>query len=200
MKNYYEILEVNEHASIEVIEKAYRVLIKKYHPDLYVGEKKQYAEKRTRDINEAYRILSDQFLKEQYDAELKREQVEEYVKEQETMQERINKNNQNMRRQRAQTSPRQQREQIKQNNQNNQKEQTHQVGTFGGAVALVKEIFKNKPKKISLKDLTRTDMYAIVLTIAILIILGIILWFIPFTNGWMRELIFENPLFSWMFN
>ncbi len=197
MKNYYEILEVNEHASIEVIEKAYRVLIKKYHPDLYVGEKKQYAEKRTRDINEAYRILSDEFLKEQYDAELKREQVEEYVKEQESMQERINRNNQNMRRQRAQTSPRQQREQIK---QNNQKEQTHQIGTFGGAVALVKEIFKNKPKKISFKDLTKIDMYAILLTIAILIILGIILWFIPFTNGWMRELIFENPLFSWMFN
>lgn len=200
MKNYYEILEVNEHASIEVIEKAYRVLIKKYHPDLYVGEKKQYAEKRTRDINEAYRILSDEFLKEQYDAELKREQVEEYVKEQETMQERINRNNQNVRRQRAQTSPRQQREQIKQNNQNNQKQQTHQIGTFGGAVALVKEIFKNKPKKISFKDLTKIDMYAILLTIAILIILGIILWFIPFTNGWMRELIFENPLFRWMFN
>lgn len=197
MKNYYEILEVNEHASLEVIEKAYKVLIKKYHPDLYVGEKKQYAEKRTRDINEAYRILSDEFLKEQYDAELKREQVEEYVKEQETMQERINRNSQNVRRQRTQTQSRQQREQIK---QNNPKEQTHQVGTFGGAVALVKEIFKNKPKKINLKDLTRTDMYAIGLTIAILIILGIILWFIPFTNGWMRELIFENPLFSWMFN
>lgn len=197
MKNYYEILEVNEHASLEVIEKAYKVLIKKYHPDLYSGEKKQYAEKRTRDINEAYRILSDEFLKEQYDAELKREQVEEYVKEQETMQERINRNSQNVKRQRAQTQPRQQREQIK---KDNQKEQTHQVGTFGGAVALVKEIFKNKPKKIDLKDITKTDMYAAGLTVVIIIILGIILWFIPFTNGWIRELIFENPLFSWIFN
>lgn len=197
MKNYYEILEVNEHASIEVIEKAYKVLIKKYHPDLYVGDKKYYAEIKTRDINEAYRILSDQFLKEQYDAELKREQVEEYVKEQETMQERINRSNQNMRRQIAQTSPRQQREQI---NQNNQKEQTHQVGTFGGVVALVKEILKNKPKKISLNDIKKVDMYAAGMTVLIIIILGIILWFIPFTNAWIRELIFENPLFSWMFN
>lgn len=197
MKNYYEILEVNEHASIEVIEKAYKVLIKKYHPDLYVGDKKYYAEIKTRDINEAYRILSDQFLKEQYDAELKREQVEEYVKEQETMQERINRSNQNMRRQIAQTSPRQQREQI---NQNNQKEPTHQVGTFGGVVALVKEILKNKPKKISLNDIKKVDMYAAGMTVLIIIILGIILWFIPFTNAWIRELIFENPLFSWMFN
>ena len=35
MKNYYEILEVNEHASKEIIEKAYRTLVKRYHPDLY---------------------------------------------------------------------------------------------------------------------------------------------------------------------
>ena len=33
MANYYEILEVSEKASKEVIEKAYRVLAKKYHPD-----------------------------------------------------------------------------------------------------------------------------------------------------------------------
>ena len=30
MKNYYEILEVNENASKEVIDKAYKVLAKKY--------------------------------------------------------------------------------------------------------------------------------------------------------------------------
>ena len=34
MKNYYQILEVNENASYEVIEKAYKVLAKKYHPDI----------------------------------------------------------------------------------------------------------------------------------------------------------------------
>ena len=30
----YEILEVSENASTEIIEKAYKVLAKKYHPDL----------------------------------------------------------------------------------------------------------------------------------------------------------------------
>lgn len=39
MKNYYEILEVNENASKEVIDKAYKVLAKKYHPDLQEEKK-----------------------------------------------------------------------------------------------------------------------------------------------------------------
>ena len=64
MKKYYEILEVNPNASIEIIEKAYKVLARKYHPDLYEGEEKIYAEKKMRDINEAYKILSDEFLRE----------------------------------------------------------------------------------------------------------------------------------------
>ena len=34
MSNLYEILEVSEKASKEVIDKAYHVLAKKYHPDL----------------------------------------------------------------------------------------------------------------------------------------------------------------------
>ena len=34
VKNYYEILEVDKKASPEIIEKSYKVLAKKYHPDL----------------------------------------------------------------------------------------------------------------------------------------------------------------------
>ena len=41
MKNYYEILQVNEKASSEIIEKAYKVLVKKYHPDLQKDIKKK---------------------------------------------------------------------------------------------------------------------------------------------------------------
>ena len=73
MKNYYEILEVNSKASKEVIKKAHQVLIKKYHPDLYVGVEKENAEEKIRNINEAYKILSDDFLREQYDKELQKE-------------------------------------------------------------------------------------------------------------------------------
>ena len=42
MKTLYEILEVSETASDEIIEKAYKVLAKKYHPDLQQnGDKKK---------------------------------------------------------------------------------------------------------------------------------------------------------------
>ena len=44
MKNYYEILEVSENASFEVIEKAYRTLAKKYHPDMNSGSNSYLSE------------------------------------------------------------------------------------------------------------------------------------------------------------
>ena len=89
MKNYYEILEVNEHASQEVIEKAYRVLVKKYHPDLYKGEERQYAEQKVKDINEAYKVLSDGFFKSQYDIELQKIKNEESIRFQNRITENI---------------------------------------------------------------------------------------------------------------
>ena len=70
MKNYYEILEVNEKASPEIIDKVYKVLVKKYHPDLQPDEKKQKAEQNIKLINEAYDVLSDKNKRELYDKEL----------------------------------------------------------------------------------------------------------------------------------
>lgn len=76
MKNYYEILEVDKNASQEVIEKAYKALVKKYHPDLQQGVKKEeYAEK-MKIINEAYDVLSNDFKREQYNQTLQNEQTQ----------------------------------------------------------------------------------------------------------------------------
>ena len=58
MKNYYEILEVDKNASEEVIEKAYKTLAKKYHPDL---QNNSDCQDKMRQINEAYEILSNDF-------------------------------------------------------------------------------------------------------------------------------------------
>ena len=188
MKNYYEILEVNKKASKEVIEKAYKVLVKKYHPDLYTGQKKQYAEKKIKEINEAYNVLIDEFMREQYDSELeKQEQESLYRKYGSRQNNSINNKEKNS-------------VQEKEVDDFNERMKKHKVGSFSGIVELCKEIYKNKPKRDEIKEVTKTDILAFILTVLVVILLGIILWFIPFTNGWMRELLFENPLFNWIGN
>ena len=67
---YYEILEISENASQEVIHMAYKALCKKYHPDVYQGDK-SYAEEQMKKINEAYTVLSDIKKRKQYDDSLK---------------------------------------------------------------------------------------------------------------------------------
>ena len=84
MANYYEILEVSEKASKEVIEKAYRVLAKKYHPDGKPQEAKAKAEQRMKQINEAYDVLSNEEKRRKYDSDLQwQKQQEEDRKRQE---------------------------------------------------------------------------------------------------------------------
>jgi len=53
----YKILGITEYASTEQIKKAYKTLAKKYHPDIYRGDKK-FAEEKMKQINEAYTLLS----------------------------------------------------------------------------------------------------------------------------------------------
>lgn len=56
MKEYYDILELNQGASEEEIKKAYRKLSKKYHPDLNPDNKE--AEENFKKVVEAYEILT----------------------------------------------------------------------------------------------------------------------------------------------
>ena len=67
MENYYKILELDKNASEEMIEKAYKTLVKRYHPDLQNDDNKIIAEEKIKKINEAYSILSDKEKREVYD-------------------------------------------------------------------------------------------------------------------------------------
>ncbi len=71
MKNYYELLEVDKNASKEIIDKAYKILVKKYHPDLQDESSKLECEHKIKEINEAYDILSDTLKRNEYDKTLK---------------------------------------------------------------------------------------------------------------------------------
>lgn len=73
MENLYDILEVSKKASKEIIEKAYKTLAKKYHPDLQTPENKSKAEEMMKKINEAYDILSDEQKRKEYDEKIEEE-------------------------------------------------------------------------------------------------------------------------------
>ena len=65
-KDYYKILELEDsRVTLDQIKSAYRKQAKKYHPDVNVGDK--LAEEKIKDINEAYRILSETSSKRKYD-------------------------------------------------------------------------------------------------------------------------------------
>lgn len=74
METLYDILEVSRKASKEIIEKAYKTLAKKYHPDVQTQEDKAYAEEMMKKINEAYSVLSDEQKRQEYDDKLEVEE------------------------------------------------------------------------------------------------------------------------------
>lgn len=78
MQNYYEILQVDKNASQEMIEKAYRFLAKKYHPDMQPEDKKKWAEEKFKEISEAYSVLSNNKKKEEYDEKYRMNDIEIY--------------------------------------------------------------------------------------------------------------------------
>ena len=64
-RDYYEVLGIDKNADDAAIKKAYRVLAKKYHPDMNPGDAE--AEKKFKEASEAYAILSDPEKRRQYD-------------------------------------------------------------------------------------------------------------------------------------
>lgn len=64
-RDYYEVLGVPRGASEQEIKKAYRRLARQYHPD--VNKDDPQAEEKFKEINEAYRVLSDPEARARYD-------------------------------------------------------------------------------------------------------------------------------------
>ena len=65
-KDYYGVLGVSKTATDEELKKAYRKMAKKYHPDANADNKAE-AEKKFKEVNEAYEVLSDPQKRKMYD-------------------------------------------------------------------------------------------------------------------------------------
>ena len=64
-RDYYEVLEIERGANGDDIKRAYRLMARKYHPDVNQGD--QQAEERFKEVAEAYEVLSDDKKRDMYD-------------------------------------------------------------------------------------------------------------------------------------
>ncbi len=65
-KDYYELLGVSKNATDDELKKAFRKMAKKYHPDANPDNKEE-AEKKFKEVNEAYEVLSNPQKRKMYD-------------------------------------------------------------------------------------------------------------------------------------
>jgi DnaJ-class molecular chaperone len=74
VSDHYKTLQVTRDAEPEVIERAYKALSLKHHPDHASASEKARATRRMQRINEAYSVLRDPARRRRYDAQLPAEQ------------------------------------------------------------------------------------------------------------------------------
>ena len=213
-KNYYDILQINQNASPEIIEKAYKTLAKKYHPDLQEEVNKKEAEEILKEINEAYEVLSNPDKKALYDQNLKNEGIsqEDYDKiyyQNEELKKEINnlKNNisnttsssdinlnsfnKNSQQNQADIDKiiREEQELEYKKRQLQYQEQIEQAREQAYHDAYIQDL-KNRGYKIKYKKSFKNYLKGI-FSIIILIVILILLWQIPFIKNFFID-IYEN--------
>ncbi len=198
-KNYYDILEVNKNASPEIIEKAYKTLIKKYHPDLQKNELKNEYEEKIKKINEAYEILSDTEKRRIYNLNLKNTEfsIDDYNN--------LYNENINLKREINYLKNK-----INTNSYNNLQKNTYDNSLNNIENEINKKInnavnkayydayiqdLKNRVYKKTLKD-----CIALILTFLIIALLIFILWHVPFINNYLINLYKENVALQFIIN
>ncbi len=182
MVNYYEVLEVSRNASKEVIDRAYKVLAKKYHPDLQQPNQRKSAEEKLKKINEAYEILSDEFKRKQYDEKLSREiniQNTKILDETKEDYDKVYKERESLKKQL-------------------QYERQHKNATNNATVSneeIVRKVMRNlnsRQQRVYNKQKFIRDKIAWLLTFVFIIVIGFIFWKIPYTHNKLVKIYNEN--------
>ena len=208
-KTLYEILEVSENASPEIIEKAYKTLAKKYHPDLQEEANKSKAEAMMKKINEAYDVLGNEEKRKRYNAELEAKREQEEIERQSTqgfqgynngnMQyqngnyanySNNNVNNQNVNynyeKERLKYERKLQAEELKQRQKMQDNLNKEYQNAYENYLRSLGYKIKHKWTKENTRDL--------LITIGILIVVFVILWFIPPTHDWLVNFYESNVI------
>lgn len=196
-RTLYEILEVSENASAEVIEKAYKVLAKKYHPDLQTQEEKQNAEMKMKQINEAYEVLGNEEKRREYDKKLEQERNQN-SQNYNTMnvgaaQNEYNTYNSNNRaedfdyeKEQLKYKKKLQKEEEKQRKKMQENLNKEYENAYYDYLRSLGYKVKRKWTKENIKD-----VFIVILIMAIIITA---LWFIPPTHDWMVNFYEENTI------
>ena len=219
-KTLYEILEVSENASPEIIEKAYKTLAKKYHPDLQEEANKSKAEAMMKKINEAYDVLGNEEKRKAYNAELQAKREQEELEKQGAQNyqgynnvtyngnmqyqngnyaknvynnagySNSNGNNQNANynyeKERLKYEKKLQEEELKQRQKMQENLNKEYQNAYENYLRSLGYRIKHKWTKENTRDL--------LITIGILIIVFVILWFIPPTHNWIVNFYESNPI------
>lgn len=201
MKNYYEILEVDRKASPEVIDKAYKTLAKKYHPDLQDENNKNIYAEKMKEINEAYDVLSNDYKKTTYDEELENSLISK------TEYEKVIKENSELKHQLEY-----QLEQRKNTGYEQPIQEQSQVGnTFSNMGRVldntIKQAYNDAYKDAYINDLKnrgykikyKHDLkyyFKLIIYIAIIILIGILIYQIPPVKSYFTGLYNGNVYFK----
>lgn len=195
-KTLYEMLEVSENASPEVIEKAYKILVKKYHPDLQPANEKANAETKMKEINEAYSVLSDEQKRADYDNDLKAKREQAKMQEKQAIynqattqrtqsynQANTSNNGQNYDYDRKEYEQRLKKEEAAQRKKMQENLNKEYENAYNNYLRSLGYKVKTKWTKEKVRDL--------LITIAVIIVIAYLLWIIPPTHNWLVS-IYEN--------
>ena len=197
-KNYYDILQVNRNASPEIIDKAYKTLAKKYHPDLQAEENKKQSEEILKEINEAYEILSEPEKKQAYDSSLAQQETQASNSNEATYTAPLSedelryRHQQEILRQQKLQQERLYQEQLQREQELAYQQQMEQARRKAYHDAYIQDLksrgYKIRYKK-SLKDYI-TSFISVVITLLILFLL----WQIPFIKNIFVNMYLENEI------
>ncbi len=70
------------------------------------------------------------------------------------------------------------------------KEKKPKTHSYDGVVNLTKNLFKNKDYKIEKREILKEDKKAAIITAWIIICIGLLLWFLPFTHQFFEDFLF----------